>query len=53
MQRTWLNFATAELGPDWPRYDDRQRRTRVIRSSRDDTVADPDARRREAWAGLY
>jgi len=53
MQRTWLNFATGELGPDWPRYDDRQRRTRVIRSGRDDTVADPDAPRRKAWAGLY
>ena len=21
MQRTWLDFATAELGEDWPRYD--------------------------------
>jgi para-nitrobenzyl esterase len=53
MQRTWLNFATGELGPNWPRYDAQQRRTRVIRSTRDDTVADPDAVRRLAWAGLY
>jgi para-nitrobenzyl esterase len=53
MQRTWLTFATGELGPDWPLYDAAWRRTRVIRSARDDTVADPDARRREAWAGLY
>ena len=21
MQRTWLDFATGELGQDWPRYD--------------------------------
>ncbi|MCW2515974.1 MAG: putative carboxylesterase LipT [Mycobacterium sp.] len=53
MQRTWLNFATAELGEDWPRYDAASRRTRVIRSTRDDTVADPDAVRRAAWEGLY
>ena len=53
MQRTWLNFATADLGDDWPRYDATMRRTRVIRSTRDDTVADPDAARRSAWDGLY
>ena len=53
MQRTWLNFATGELGPDWPRYDAQDRSTRVIRSARDDTVADPDAVRRSAWSGLY
>ncbi|MET0703385.1 MAG: carboxylesterase/lipase family protein [Mycobacterium sp.] len=53
MQRTWLDFATGRLGTDWPRYDAAQRRTRVIRSTRDDTVADPDAVRRQAWAGLY
>jgi para-nitrobenzyl esterase len=53
MQRTWLNFATAELGEEWPRYDATSRRTRVIRSTRDDTVADPDALRRSAWEGLY
>ena len=53
MQRTWLNFATGELGRDWPRYDAERRRTRVIRSTRDDTVADPDGLRRSAWEGLY
>ena len=53
MQRTWLNFATAELGDEWPRYDSQRRRTRVIRSARDETVADPDRVRRAAWSGLY
>jgi para-nitrobenzyl esterase len=53
MQRTWLDFATAGLDEDWPRYDATSRRTRVIRSNRDDTVADPDAVRRTAWEGLY
>lgn len=53
MQRTWLNFAKGELGDEWPRYDTDDRRTRVIRSSRDDTVADPDGVRRSAWEGLY
>jgi para-nitrobenzyl esterase len=53
MQRTWLNFATGELGSDWPRYDSERRRTRVIRSARDDTVEDPDSVRRSAWEGLY
>lgn len=53
MQRTWLDFATAELGDEWPRYDAERRRTRVIRSARDDTVEDPDAARRSAWEGLY
>lgn len=53
MQRTWLDFATAELDGEWPRYDATSRRTRVIRSTRDDTVADPDAVRRSAWEGLY
>ncbi|MEU0496503.1 carboxylesterase/lipase family protein [Mycobacterium sp. NPDC006124] len=53
MQRTWLDFSTAELDEDWPRYDAVARRTRVIRSTRDDTVADPDAVRRAAWEGLY
>jgi para-nitrobenzyl esterase len=53
MQRTWLNFATGQLGADWPRYETEHRRTRVIRSTRDDTVADPDAVRRSAWEGLY
>jgi para-nitrobenzyl esterase len=53
MQRTWLDFATTDLDEDWPRYDAAFRRTRVIRSARDDTVADPDAVRRAAWEGLY
>jgi para-nitrobenzyl esterase len=53
MQRTWLDFATGELGADWPRYDAQTRRTRVIRSTRDETVADPDGVRRSAWEGLY
>jgi para-nitrobenzyl esterase len=53
MQRTWLNFAKGELGEEWPRYDTEVRRTRVIRSTRDDTVADPDGLRRSAWEGLY
>lgn len=53
MQRTWLDFATGELGEDWPRYDAQRRRTRVIRSARDETVADPDRIRRCAWQGLY
>jgi para-nitrobenzyl esterase len=53
MQRTWLNFATTGLDDDWPRYDAQRRRTRVIRSARDDTVADPDGVRRAAWDGLY
>ncbi|TPG31743.1 carboxylesterase/lipase family protein [Mycolicibacterium hodleri] len=53
MQRTWLNFATEGLGEDWPQYDAATRRTRVIRSTRDDTVADPDGVRRSAWEGLY
>lgn len=53
MQRTWLDFATSGLGADWPLYDATTRRTRVIRSARDQTVADPDAVRRAAWEGLY
>ncbi|MCF6386095.1 carboxylesterase/lipase family protein [Mycobacterium sp. MBM] len=52
MQRTWLDFATDGLS-EWPRYDAEFRRTLVIRSTRDITVADPDARRRAAWEGVY
>ena len=52
MQRTWLNFATSELGDDWPRYDAERRRTRLISSARDETVEDPDGVRRSAWEGL-
>jgi para-nitrobenzyl esterase len=51
MQRTWLDFARAEIA-DWPEYDVERRLTRVIRSTRDETVADPDAVRRVAWEGL-
>jgi para-nitrobenzyl esterase len=59
MQRTWLNFATHGWGQgqswddDWPLYDVGARATRVIQSSRDVTVNDPDRVRRSAWAGLY
>lgn len=59
MQRTWLDFATRGWGPgerwreDWPRYDAGRRRTRVIRSMRDESVDDPDTLRRTAWAGVY
>ena len=59
MQRTWLDFATngwergRSWSDDWPLYDAERRRTRVIRSTRDVSVDDPDAGRREAWAGLY
>ncbi|OFJ52865.1 carboxylesterase/lipase family protein [Mycolicibacterium grossiae] len=57
MQRTWLDFANGRLGipegGEWPVYDAAERRTRVIRSTRDDTVADPDRVRRQAWDGLY
>ncbi|WP_370063285.1 carboxylesterase/lipase family protein [Mycobacterium sp. MAA66] len=52
MQRTWLEFAKAEIA-DWPAYDTDRRATRVIGSGRDETVADPDQVRREAWDGLY
>lgn len=52
MQRTWLDFATDGLS-EWPRYDAEFRRTLVIRSTRDVTVEDPDARRRAAWDGVY
>lgn len=52
MQRTWLDFATAEVA-DWPHYDVARRLTRVIRSSRDETVADPDAVRRKVWQELF
>ncbi|MBI3215116.1 MAG: carboxylesterase/lipase family protein [Mycobacterium sp.] len=53
MQRTWLGFATeAEPDPHWPRYDVPRRATRIIRTTRDVTVEDPDAVRRQAWAGI-
>ncbi len=40
-------------GQDWPIYDTERRLTRIILSSRDKVVDDPDAARRKAWAGLY
>lgn len=52
MQRMWLDFATAGVS-DWPLYDTQARATRVIRSTRDETVNDPDQVRRSAWDGLY
>jgi para-nitrobenzyl esterase len=58
MQRTWLDFATRgwdgePWSQDWPLYDTRHRRTRIIKSTRDVSFDDPDVVRREAWAGLY
>lgn len=53
MQRTWLHFATdSQPLPDWPRYDGVRRATRIIRTTRDVTVQDPDSVRRTAWEGL-
>jgi para-nitrobenzyl esterase len=43
----------AEGTDGWPRYEVPRRATRVIRSTRDVVVDDPDRVRREAWAGLY
>ena len=62
MQRAWLDFAAKgwdngriewSSGHDWPVYDTERRYTRIIMSARDDVVSDPDAERRQAWAGLY
>ena len=52
MQRTWLDFATGGEAADWPVYVP-SRATRVIGTTRDLTVDDPDAVRRSAWEGLY
>ena len=61
MQRAWLDFSaqgweTGEIrwssGQDWPIYDTDRRFTRIIQSARDKVVADPDAERRKAWAGI-
>ena len=38
---------------DWPRYELPRRATRVIKSTRDVVVDDPDRLRREAWANLH
>lgn len=40
-------------GGNWPRYEVPRRTSRVIKSTRDVVVDDPDHERREAWAGLY
>lgn len=62
MQRAWLDFAaqgwdSGEIhwsnGRDWPVYDAERHCTRIILSARDTVVSDPDAARREAWAGMY
>ena len=62
MQRAWLDFATkgwdrSEIhwasGQDWPDYETTRRFTRIILSAHDMVVEDPDAARRQAWAGLY
>jgi para-nitrobenzyl esterase len=53
MQRSWLDFVGAEPNPDWPPYGVPQRATRIIRTSRDVTVNDPDTLRRSAWSGVY
>jgi para-nitrobenzyl esterase len=55
MQRSWLEFANAagsgsqSWSSDWPRYDTARRATRVIRSTADVVVDDPDSARRGAW----
>jgi para-nitrobenzyl esterase len=54
MQRSWLDFVTGEQPlRDWPRYDVPRRATRVIRTTRDVIIDDPDAVRRTAWEGVY
>ncbi|AFM17117.1 carboxylesterase type B [Mycolicibacterium chubuense NBB4] len=56
MQRAWLDFACSDRVHDeanWPLYDTRRRRTRLIASTRDVVADDPDAARRAAWAALY
>ena len=53
MQRAWLDFAARGGVADWPCYEVPRRATRVIRSTRDVVIDDPDRARRTAWAGLY
>ena len=54
MQRCWLDFASGPAEPrDWPRYRVPQRSTRLIGTTRDIVVDDPDERRRTAWTGVY
>ncbi len=62
MQRSWVDFAASAgagappgqaWSSEWPRYDVEHRRTRVIRTTRDVVVDDPDGARRVAWTGIY
>jgi len=58
MQRTWLGFATGGRSGErgwsngWPRYETGQRTTRIIRSTGDVIVDDPDTVRRSVWQRL-
>lgn len=52
MQRAWVDFANGVAADDWPPYEVPRRATRVIKSTRDVVVDDPDRLRREAWAGV-
>jgi para-nitrobenzyl esterase len=61
MQRAWLDFATRgwetneiawSSGHDWPEYETGDRFTRIIETTRDTVVSDPDGRRRKVWADL-
>ena len=53
MQEAWVDFATGAELTDWPCYETPRRATRIIKSTRDLVVDDPDRARREAWAGIY
>jgi para-nitrobenzyl esterase len=52
MQRAWLDFVQGRP-EDWPEYRVPRRSTRVIGTTRDATVDDPDRVRRQAWEGVY
>ncbi len=52
MQRSWLDFVAGE-DFHWPLYELPERATRVIRTTRDVIIADPDGPRRTAWDGLF
>lgn len=52
MQRAWLDFVHGR--PEgWPGYRVPRRATRLIGTTRDVTVDDPDSMRRSAWEGVY
>lgn len=56
MQRAWLDFArdTEDVDAEhWPLYEQRERLTRLITTTRDVMTADPDGARRSAWAAVY